>query len=374
MSTISDHMRRAIALARQALGTTSPNPSVGAVVVKDGVVVGEGSTQPPGQPHAEVMALRQAGEASRGASLYVTLEPCSLQGRTSPCTLAVIEAGVRRVVAATLDPNPKVDGQGVAELRDAGIEVLLGDGQEEAQELYEGFAKHVNTGMPFSTAKFAMSLDGKIATRSGDSKWITGTLARRYVQEMRRTSDAIMVGVGTLLRDDPKLTSRDESGAALARQPIRVVLDSTGRTPTNAQLLKEPGHTLVAVAHATNDRVDALAAAGAEILRVPSTGEELVDPCALFRVLGARGLVNVLVEGGGTLLGFFFDLRLVDKVTAFVAPTVIGGAAAPSPVGGEGSGDMSQVMRLSRVKVERLGEDILVIGYPPTADTGLERR
>ena len=382
---IMSHMRRALALAEKALGTTSPNPSVGAVIVRDGIVVGEGFTQPPGQAHAEVVALQQAGRGSRDASLYVTLEPCCTYGRTPPCTQAIIAAGISEVHAATTDPNPRVNGKGLSELEAAGIKVHRGEGQEEAREMYEAFARHVNTGLPFVTAKFAMSLDGKIATHTGDSKWVTGPLARGYVQEMRRTCDAIMVGVNTVLRDNSRLTARDTDGNLLSRQPLRVILDSKARTPTDATLLSEPGLTLVAVTGlAMEDRIAALREAGAEVLQFPETAEGMVDPCALLQALGARGVVSLLIEGGGALLGSLFDLGMVDKVAAFIAPKIIGGISAPSPVGGKGSVSMSQVVDIERAKVKRVGDDVLIIGYPmprplpveavSTADTGSEAK
>ena len=359
------HMKRALALAGQALGTTSPNPAVGAVIVKDGVVVGEGFTQPPGQAHAEVVALQHAGQSSRDASLYVTLEPCCTYGRTPPCTRAIIAAGIGEVHVATADPNPRVNGKGLSELESAGIKVYCGEGEEEAGEMYEAFARHINTGLPFVTAKFAMSLDGKIATHTGDSKWVTGSPARGYVQEMRKTCDAIMVGVNTVLRDNPQLTARDMDGNPLPRQPLRVILDSKARTPTDARLLNERGLTLIATASSAADRrISALREAGAEVLQFPETLAGMIDPCALLQALGARGVVSLLVEGGGTLLGSLFDLGMVDKVAAFIAPKIIGGISAPSPVGGNGSVSMSQAMDIERSEVEQIGDDVLIIGYP----------
>ena len=364
MAHTSVYMNRALILAKQALGTTSPNPAVGAVVAKDGTVLGEGFTLPPGQGHAEVVALDQAGESSRGASLYVTLEPCCTYGRTPPCTQSVIAAGIRDVHVATIDPNPRVNGKGLRELEAGGVTVHQGEGEEEARELYEAFAKHVTSGMPFVTAKFAMSLDGKIASRTGDSKWITGAASRRYVHEMRRTSDAIMVGVNTVLKDDPQLTARDETGKPLSRQPLRVIMDSGAHTPPDASLLKQPGHSLIAVTHPGDERVEALRHTGAEVLRTHATEDGMVDPRTFLQVLGARDITSLLVEGGGTLLGSLFDLRLVDKVAVFIAPAIIGGVSAPSPVGGEGSRVLSQAARLERVKIESFGEDVMVIGYP----------
>jgi diaminohydroxyphosphoribosylaminopyrimidine deaminase/5-amino-6-(5-phosphoribosylamino)uracil reductase len=369
MSNSDSYMARALALARKALGTTSPNPAVGAVIVKDDKILGEGHTQPPGRSHAEVVALQHAGESSSGASLYVTLEPCCTYGRTPPCTRAIIAAGIAEVHAATADPNPRVYGKGLAELEAAGVTVHRGEGREEAGELYEAFAKHINTGLPFVTAKFAMSVDGKIATHTGDSKWVTGAPARSHVQEMRRACDAIMVGVNTVLEDDPQLTARDQGGDPLPQQPVRVIMDTTARTPPTARLLKERGKTLIAVAQAPEDRVLDLEQAGAEVLRFPLTEAGMVDPRALLEALGARGTVSLLVEGGGTLLGSMFDLGLVDKVAAFVAPVIIGGSSAPSPVGGKGSEVMSQALRLSQVKTRQIGEDMLVLGYPEAGDT-----
>ncbi len=347
------------------MGTTSPNPAVGAVIVKEGIVLGEGYTLPPGQNHAEISALNEAGPKARGASLYVTLEPCCTYGRTPPCTQAIIEASIAEVHVAIRDPNPSVNGKGLAELEAAGITVYAGEEEEAAREVSEAFAKHVNTGLPFVTAKFAMSLDGKIATHTGDSKWITGVAARTYVQDIRRTSDAIAVGVNTVLRDDPQLTVRDAKGKSLERQPLRVIFDGTARTPPNARLLKEPGHTLIAVTEAPVERTHSLKDAGAEVLQLPTSNGRNIDPRALFKELGNRGLLSILVEGGGTLLGSLFDDHLVDKIAAFIAPVIIGGQNAPSAVGGNGVANMTESLRLQRVRAEQLGEDLLVIGYPP---------
>ena len=358
------YMKQALALARQALGTTSPNPAVGAVVVKDNRTLGEGYTQPPGQSHAEVVALEHCGDSARGASMYVTLEPCCVYGRTPPCTEAIIAAGIREVYAARLDPNPRVDGKGLAQLAAAGVRVHSGEGEEQAEQLYEAFAKHVRTGLPFVTAKFAMSLDGKIATHTGDSKWVTGPDARAYVHEMRRTSDAIIVGVNTVLRDDPQLTARDRGGNPLGTQALRVILDSLARTPQDARIFGEPGHTLVSVAGAEGERMDRLRDAGAEVLELPADEAGMVDPGALLQNLGQRGVVSVLVEGGGILMGSLFDLDLVDKVAAFIAPVIVGGSSAPSPVGGTGAGTIAHSIKLDRAVTERFGDDILVVGYP----------
>ena len=364
-------MSQAIELARQAMGSTSPNPAVGAALVNNGCVVGRGATLPPGQAHAEVVALNQAGPKARGASLYVTLEPCCHWGRTPPCTRAVIEAGVSEVVVAVTDPNPAVAGRGIAELRRAGIAVSLlpaaSPEHSEALQLYEGFAKHINTGLPFVTAKFAMSLDGKIATRTGDSKWVTGPPARSLVQQMRRETDAIMVGANTVLADDPQLTARDSDNRPLPRQPVRVTLDSHCRMPPESQLLRQPGQTLVyTTPGAPPANARRLEQAGADVVRVSATADGLVCPAEVLADLGRRGVVNLLVEGGGKTLGSLFDGGLVDKVQAFVAPVIIGGADAASPVEGAGAKLMAQARRLNKTSIRQIGEDWLITGYPLT--------
>ena len=363
------YMAKAIGLARAALGSTSPNPAVGAVLVKYGQVVGRGATQPPGQAHAEVVALKDAGELAGGATLYVTLEPCCHWGRTPPCTLAIIEAGVSEVVVAVPDPNPVVAGNGMMELRAAGITVSqLNSGLAtcgEIQELYEGFAKHISTGLPFVLAKFAMSLDGKIATHTGDSKWVTGPEARALVQRMRRETDAIMVGANTVLADDPQLTARGDDNQPLARQPVRVTLDSQCRMPVRSQLLRQPGQTLVYTTDAAPaSNVGGLLRAGADVVPVSATGEGLVNPVDVLTDLGQRGVVNLLVEGGGKTLGSLFDEGLVNKVHAFVAPVIIGGLGAASPVEGVGAGLMAHTHRLDGASLRQVGVDWLITGYP----------
>jgi diaminohydroxyphosphoribosylaminopyrimidine deaminase/5-amino-6-(5-phosphoribosylamino)uracil reductase len=358
-----DYMKRALSLARLALGSSSPNPAVGAVIVKDGVIIGEGYTQPPGSSHAEVVALRQAGENSGGATMYVTLEPCSYFGRTPPCTQAIIEGGIAEVHIATLDPNPLVSGRGREELEVAGINTYLGEREEEARELNEAYIKFITTGLPFVTAKFAMSLDGKIATRAGDSRWISGEESRDYVHFLRRTVDAIMVGVNTIIADDPRLTARESSSKALKRQPLRVIVDSQARTPPEARVFKEPGITLVATTSAAKpSRARKLEKAGAQVLEL-SPRDGLVDLEELVRELGRREITSLLVEGGSTLFGTFFELGLVDKVIAFIAPMIIGGKGAKLAVGGKGAERIATAMRLGRVRVARLGDDVMICGY-----------
>ncbi len=358
-----DYMERALSLARLALGSTSPNPAVGAVIARDGEVIGEGYTQPPGSAHAEVVALRQAGEKAKGATMYVTLEPCSHFGRTPPCTRAIIEGGIAEVHIATIDPNPQVSGRGREELERAGIKTCLGEHEEQARQLNEAYIKFVTTGLPFVSAKFAISLDGKLATRVGDSRWISGEQSREHVHQLRQAVDAIMIGVNTLLADDPQLTARDKSGQSLKSQPLRVIVDSQARTPPEARVFGEPGRTLVATTSAAKvARTKKLEKAGAEVLALPSK-DGLVNIGELLGELGRREITSVLVEGGGTLLGAFFEQGLVDRVIAFVAPVIIGGKEAKLAVGGEGAQRISQALRLSHVTVERFGDDVMITGY-----------
>jgi len=358
-----DYMKRALELAALARGHTSPNPMVGAVLVKDGQVMGEGFHRRAGEPHAEVHALRQAGEAARGATLYVNLEPCAHYGRTPPCTRELIAAGIARVHMAMLDPNPLVSGRGKAEMEAAGITTAVGEHEEEARALNEVFAKYITTGYPFVIAKFAMSLDGKIATSAGESRWITGEEARRYVHGLRDTVDAVMVGVNTVIADDPLLTVR--LAAPDLRQPLRVIVDSKGRTPLYARVLDPglPGKTIIATSELIPEKKLAeFRDQGIEVLISPAQGG-MVDLERLMQALGQREISSVLLEGGGTILASAFAAGLVDKVLAFIAPKIIGGKAAPTPVGGEGAPSLAQALTLERVTVERLGPDVLISGY-----------
>lgn len=355
-----DYMERALTLARMAVGNTSPNPAVGAVIVNDGVVVGEGYTQPPGSAHAEIVALKQAGDKSRKATMYVTLEPCCFYGRTPPCTKAILDAGLSTVHIATLDTNPKVAGKGRSELESAGITVFIGEREEEARDINEAYFKYITTGIPFVTAKFAISLDGKIATWTGDSHWISCEESRRYVHRMRRASDAIMVGVNTIVIDDPRLTVREGKNE---KYPLRVIVDSKGRVLPTARVFSEPGKTMVATAPGVApETVNELRHVGAEVVELPSW-KSMVDLNELLKELGRRNITSVLVEGGSTLLGTLFDGCLVDKVVAFIAPVIVGGEDAKSAVGGQGAHRIGQALQLSRIKVERCGKDVMVMGY-----------
>ncbi len=359
-----NYMAQALSLAKLALGQVSPNPAVGAVVVKNGVVVGQGYTQPPGSWHAEVVALKQAGEQARGGVMYVTVEPCCHQGRTPPCSEAIIAAGIIEVHLAMLDPNPLVSGRGKDELERKGITIYMGEHEAEAREVNEAYTKFITTGMPFVTAKFAVSLDGKIATKSGDSKWISGEEARKYVHNLRYTTDAIMAGVNTVLADDPHLTARcGGKGGTARKQPLRVIVDSKGRTPLTARVFSEPGKTLVAIGRLVKpEAATALAQVGAELVELPSA-EGLVDLEKLLKALGEWEITSVLIESGGILLGSLFDCRLVDKVIAFISPIIIGGIEAKTAVAGNGVDKVVDSFKLERIKVEKLGKDLMISGY-----------
>ncbi|MEW6772153.1 MAG: bifunctional diaminohydroxyphosphoribosylaminopyrimidine deaminase/5-amino-6-(5-phosphoribosylamino)uracil reductase RibD [Bacillota bacterium] len=355
-------IRRTLELAARARGLTSPNPLVGAVVVRDGRVVAEGYHRRAGLPHAEIEALQAAGEAARGATLYVNLEPCCHTGRTGPCTEAIIAAGVKRVVAAMVDPNPLVAGKGIARLREAGIDVAVGVVEDEARRLNEAFIKYVTARRPFVVLKTAMSLDGKIATVTGESRWITGEAAREYVHQLRNTCDAVLVGIGTVLKDDPSLTTRLPEGG---RDPVRVILDSSARMPLEARVLNQDSEapTLVATTEvAPAERLAALRQAGAEVLvcgRGPQVNLDL-----LLAELAAREIVSVLVEGGSTVNASFLLQGLVDKVVWFIAPRIIGGREALGPVGGSGIRHLARAIRLTETVVKQLGADLCVEGYP----------
>ncbi len=359
-----DYMKQAVSLAKLALGEVSPNPAVGAVIVKNDTVIGQGYTQPPGGAHAEVMALKQAGDNARGGVMYVTLEPCCHYGRTPPCTNAIIAAGIGEVHLSMLDPNPVVAGKGSEQLKKAGIVVRLGEHEDEARQLNEAYIKYITTGIPFVTAKFATSLDGKIATRTGDSKWISGAESRKYVHYLRYTADAVMAGANTVIVDNPRLTSRyGGTGGTIKRQPLRVIVDGRGNIPADAGIFSEPGKVLVVTgeeAPATKRRE--LEKAGAEIMQLPVTNGT-TDLRQLLKKLGARQVTSVLVEGGGVLLGSLFDAHLVDKVIVFIAPMIIGGEGARAAIAGCGVEKIVDATRLERVSLNTFGEDLMFTGY-----------
>jgi diaminohydroxyphosphoribosylaminopyrimidine deaminase/5-amino-6-(5-phosphoribosylamino)uracil reductase len=343
------------------------------VVVKDGQIVGEGFHPSVGKPHAEVFALDAAGENAQGATLYVTLEPCAHHGRTPPCVEKLLETGVKRVVVAVEDPNPLVAGKGIQRLREAGLDVHVGVGADDACKLNERFFKYIKTKRPFVAIKTGMSLDGKIATASGESQWITNEDSRGYVQILRATYDAIMVGVNTIVQDNPRLTCRLPGG----RQPVRVVIDSMARTPTNAQIFQQKGtgllrsNVIVCVSpKAPEDRLRALREVGAEILVCPTAGYSVdshIDLDKLMNLLGKREITSVLMEGGGTLNAAALEAAIVDKVYVFVAPKIIGGVGAPTMVEGSGVALLDQAVQLHRMACTPMGGDILIEAYTQEA-------
>jgi len=338
------YMQRALELARRAEGSVSPRPPVGAVVVSDGDVVGEGFTKAGEGRHAEVFALDAAGERARGATLFVTLEPCAKR-----CALLAVGAGVTRVVAAVQDPNPECDGRGFALLRDAGVRVDIGEGRDAASTIIEPFAKWVTTGLPFVTLKIAMSLDGKVAAPDGTSQWITGEQAREQVHDMRRRVDAVLVGAGTLEIDDPLLTFR--TPGLEGTQPLRVVIDSSGRTRQNAKIFNGDAPALVLTTE------DVTAEWSADVARLPR-GEGGVDLNAALAQLGSRGLCHILVEAGPTLAGSFAAAKLVDRCVFYVAPKIIGGDAPGAFASGVKT--ITEAWHLTIEQTTRIGNDIRI--------------
>jgi len=352
-------MREALRIARNAEGRTSPNPLVGAVVVKDGKIIAEGWHRQAGTPHAEIHALNMAGELAKGATLYVTLEPCSHFGRTPPCVNRIIESGIKKVVAAMKDPNPKVAGRGFEILKNAGVEVEVGILEAEARRLNEVFLKFITEKLPFVTLKFASSLDGKIATYSGESQWISCEESRKFVHHLRDINDAILVGIGTVLADNPSLTTRLVEG----KNPVRVIVDSNARTPLDSKVVADKSaRTIIAVTkNAPSEKISALKACGVEIL---ICGEEKrVDLKILLEKLAEREITSILVEGGGQIHFSMLKSGLVDKIYAFIAPKIIGGKNSLTSVEGIGFEKLSEAITLKNFTSERIGEDFLLSGY-----------
>lgn len=353
-------MNRALELAARGRGAVEPNPLVGAVIVRHGHIVGEGWHEKYGQPHAEINALTQAGGRAHEGTLYVTLEPCCHHGKTPPCTEAILRAGVSRVIAAMLDPFPDVAGHGVELLRAGGVEVEVGLLQTEAMKLNAPYLKLLRTGQPWVIAKWAMSLDGKIATRTGSARWISGEAARQRVHELRGRVDGILVGIATALADDPLLTARPPG----LRTPTRIVLDTHLRLPPSSQLVRTARDAPVLLVHAREADPatrTVLEAAGCECLPLFSTSG-LPRVIALLNELGRRRFTNLLVEGGARVLGSFLDHHAIDEVYAFVAPRLIGGEKGPSAIGGEGALTLPEAWSLEDVVTEQLGNDVLIHG------------
>ena len=355
-----EYMRRAMELAERGVGFTNPNPMVGAVIVKGGKVIGEGWHERCGEWHAERNAFKNCKVSAEGATMYVTLEPCCHYGKTPPCTEAIIEHGIARVVIGMEDPNPLVAGKGIAFLREAGIEVVCGIEEEALREQNRVFLKYISTRLPWVALKAAMTLDGKIATRTGDSKWITGAEARAYVHELRHRFMAILVGIGTAVADDPLLNCRIEGRGV--RQPIRVVVDSNARLSLESQLVQtaEEYRTIVAYTRfAPEERVKALREAGVEMLLCEEK-EGLVDVRNLLELLGQFGIDSILLEGGGSLNYTFLAEGLADELYAFIAPKIVGGMNAKTPVEGLGVEKMADAITLELKNVLNIGDDVLL--------------
>ncbi len=360
-------MTLALRLAAKGQGTTSPNPMVGAVVVREGRIVGRGFHLRPGTPHAEILALQQAGKQAQGATLYVTLEPCChLKKRTSPCVPDILRSRIRRVVIAMQDPNPSVKGKGTAALRRAGLSVTVGVGRVEAEALNKSYCRWMETGRPYVTLKAGMTLDGKLATATGESRWITGAASRQEVHQLRRGVDAVLVGAGTVLADDPSLTAR--SGARLdkltTRQPLRIVVDSRLRTPLKAQILAQQyrAKTIMATtAAALIDRRSAFLKKGIEVLTLPAAQKGVSLP-ALLKELGRRGVMSLLVEGGGEINAAMLKAKLVDHIRLYMAPLLLGGQNAKGVIGGESPARLKSALKLHRMRVRSVGDDVVVEG------------
>ena len=354
------YMRLAMQLAGNAIGRTSPNPLVGAVIVKDNRVVGCGWHRKAGTPHAEVHALNQAGELAQGADVYVTLEPCAHYGKTPPCAKALVEAKVKNVYGGLLDVNPKVAGKGFKILEDAGIHVEYGFLQDELRKQNEVFFKWIEHKKPFIVLKAAMTLDGKIATATGQSKWITNETSRAYGYKLRDIYDGIMVGINTVIEDNPMLTARVDGG----KNPIRIVVDSSLRIDINANVVQDKSaKTIVATTDkADKDKILKLQAQDVDVIVVDKDKNDKVDIEKLLDILGQQNICSILVEGGATLSGSFVARKLVDKVYFFIAPKIIGGKEAKTPVAGTGILNLQEALALKDIQIEKLEEDILIIG------------
>ncbi len=353
------YMRLALELAHKGIGYTNPNPIVGAIVVKEGRIVGRGYHHQFGGPHAEVYALEQAKQDAAGATIYVTLEPCSHHGKTPPCVDRIIEAGISRAVIACRDPNPLVNGEGVRKMVEAGIKVTEGVLEAEARKANEIFFKYIRTKMPFVQLKLAESLDGRIATHAGDSKWISGIEARKEVHRLRARFSAILVGVNTVIKDDPLLTVRHVEGP----NPVRIVVDGSGMMPHEASMLSCEGRTIVTTTNMSSEKEALLRERKVDVWRLAYQEDERVDLQILLSRLASEGIDSVLVEGGGETAALFLERGLVDKVSMFIAPIIIGGRDSIPAVAGEGVEKVTDALRLHRVSIRRFEDDIMIDGY-----------
>jgi diaminohydroxyphosphoribosylaminopyrimidine deaminase/5-amino-6-(5-phosphoribosylamino)uracil reductase len=352
-----EYMALALALAQKAVGWTSPNPMVGAVIVKDGRIIGQGYHEKYGDLHAERNALKHCTEDPAGATMYVTLEPCCHHGKQPPCTEAILAAGIRRVVVGSADPNPRVSGGGIAQLRAAGVQVDTGVMQAECDRINYVFFHYITTKTPYVVMKYAMTMDGKIAAYTGHSQWVTGPEAREHVHHDRHRYRGIMVGVGTVLADDPLLTCRIENG----RDPIRIVCDSGLKTPLASQLVQTASQTPTIIATCRQDEAAhrPYIQAGCQVLVTPSQ-DGRIDLPNLMAQLGAQNIDSILLEGGGTLNWSMLSAGLVQRVQAYIAPKLIGGAGAKSPVAGQGFDHMGKAITLKNTAITPLGADILI--------------
>jgi len=361
-----DYMQQAIIAARSVEGSTIPNPPVGAVIVCSGKIVGLGSTQIPGQDHAEIVALKQAGKVAFGSEMYVTLEPCSSYGRTPPCVDAIISAGISRLHVALVDPNPNENGNGINKLKESGIEVSMWRPKDlivKAQQLVESYSKHIVTGMPFITLKYAMSVDGKISTSTGKSKWISGEESRKEVHRLRHISGAIGVGIETDLADNPELTARGEDGGNLDLQPLRVVIDTNGRIPVDAKLVNDGGSTLIACADMEPKKQKTLESHGVMIEKITSN-KQGIDLMEVIDSLKSKGITSILIEGGSRISGSLIDLRVIDKFVVFISPMIIGGSDSLGPIAGSGIDSIADALKFKSAQFQKYGDDIAIIGYP----------
>lgn len=357
------YMARALALAKLGMGYTSPNPLVGAVIVKEGKIIGEGYHKKYGDAHAEVNAFHNAKGDVSGATMYVTLEPCSHFGKTPPCAYAIVEKGIKRVVVAMEDPNPLVAGKGIHILKEHGIEVVTGVMEEEAKKLNEVFIKFITTGLPFCTLKTAMTLDGKIAAYTGDSRWITNEASRKYVHHLRHRFSSIMVGLGTVIADDPLLTTRLDTIAG--KNPIRILVDTKGRIPLSAKVLQvnEDTKTILATTEAIEkEKLKRIQDMGIEVIMTPLK-DKRVDLAYLMKALGHMKIDSVLLEGGATLNYTALKEGIVDQVISFIAPKIIGGASAKTPVGGEGVPYMRDAIALKDMNISKFEDDVMIEAY-----------
>ncbi len=356
MNKDETYIRRAVELAKKAEGHTSPNPMVGAVLVKGGRVIAEDYHRAPGTPHAEALVLSEAGPKAKGATLYVSLEPCChTKKRTPPCTKAIIASGVKKVVVAMVDPNPQVSGKGIRELKRAGIKVVSGVLEERARKLNEAYIKYITERVPFVTLKVAMTLDGKIALPTGESKWITGEKARRVVHRMRAASDAILTAIGTVKADNPQLTARLRG----AKSPVRVVIDPELETPLEANILKMPPKTILVTKRKNNSRISAYKDLGAEFIFY----EDSLDLNDLMTELGRREITSLMIEGGSSLSSHALHDGVVDKIVFFIAPKIICGKDSYPAVGGIACPSLQDAYKLRDLKVRRVGEDLMIEGY-----------